>query len=56
MKGLRDPYIVHGAGAGFALAWQGNPRLLVAQKNHHKELIQVFSESMVIAIPEYVLT
>ncbi|KAJ7068375.1 golgi-body localization protein domain-containing protein [Mycena amicta] len=53
MKGLRDPYIVHGAGAGFVLAWQGNPRLLVAQKNHHKELIQVFSESMVIAVPDF---
>ncbi|KAF7331891.1 hypothetical protein MKEN_00069400 [Mycena kentingensis (nom. inval.)] len=53
MKGLRDPYIVHGAGAGFAFAWQGNPRLLIGHTNHHKELIQVFSESMVIAIPDF---
>ncbi|KAF7292415.1 hypothetical protein HMN09_01225600 [Mycena chlorophos] len=53
MKGLRDPYIIHGTGAGFALAWQGSPRLLIGQKNHHQELIQVFSESMVIAVPDF---
>ncbi|KAJ7498810.1 golgi-body localization protein domain-containing protein [Mycena latifolia] len=53
MKGLRDPYNINGAGAGFVLAWQGNPRLLIAQKNEDKELIQVFSDSMVIAIPDF---
>ncbi|KAJ6598956.1 golgi-body localization protein domain-containing protein [Mycena vulgaris] len=53
MKGSRDPYNINGAGAGFVLAWQGNPRLLVAQKNDDKELIQVLSDSMVIAIPDF---
>ncbi|KAF7301766.1 hypothetical protein MIND_00742200 [Mycena indigotica] len=53
MKGLRDPHIIHDAGAGFALVWQGKPRLLIAQENIHKELIQVFSESMIIAIPDF---
>ncbi|KAJ7047262.1 golgi-body localization protein domain-containing protein [Mycena alexandri] len=53
MKGLRDPYNVNGAGAGFLLAWQGSPRLLIAQENQDKELIQVTSDSMVIAIPDF---
>ncbi|KAJ7179036.1 golgi-body localization protein domain-containing protein [Mycena filopes] len=53
MKGLRDPYNINGAGAGFVLAWQGSPRLLVAQENHDKELIQVTSDSMIIAIPDF---
>ncbi|KAJ6539449.1 golgi-body localization protein domain-containing protein [Mycena capillaripes] len=53
MKGSRDPYNVTGAGAGFALAWQGSPRLLVGHENSDKELIQVKSDSMVIAIPDF---
>ncbi|KAJ7094663.1 golgi-body localization protein domain-containing protein [Mycena belliarum] len=53
MKGLRDPYTINGAGAGFVLAWQGNPKLLIAQTNDDKELIQVLSDSMVIAIPDF---
>ncbi|KAF8195786.1 golgi-body localization protein domain-containing protein [Mycena galopus ATCC 62051] len=53
MKGLRDPYIVNGAGAGFVLAWQGSPRLLIGYENEDKELIQVKSESMAIAIPDF---
>ncbi|KAJ7507924.1 golgi-body localization protein domain-containing protein [Mycena galericulata] len=46
MKGLRDPYTINGAGAGFVFAWQGHPKLLVAQQNDDRELIQVLSESM----------
>ncbi|KAJ7764981.1 golgi-body localization protein domain-containing protein [Mycena maculata] len=53
MKGLRDPYNINGAGAGFVFAWQGNPKLLIAQPNNDGELIQVYSESMVIAIPDF---
>jgi hypothetical protein len=50
--GSRDPYNVNGAGAGFVFAWQGSPRLLIGHENDDKELIQVKSESMVIAVPE----
>ncbi|KAJ6515787.1 golgi-body localization protein domain-containing protein [Mycena sanguinolenta] len=53
MKGLRDPYNVSGAGAGFVFAWQGKPRLLIGHENDDKELIQVTSDSMVIAIPDF---
>ncbi|KAJ7276501.1 golgi-body localization protein domain-containing protein [Mycena haematopus] len=53
MKGLRDPYNVNGAGAGFVFAWQGSPRLLIGHENDDKELIQVTSDSMVIAIPDF---
>ncbi|KAJ7180202.1 golgi-body localization protein domain-containing protein [Mycena crocata] len=53
MKGLRDPYNINGAGAGFVLAWQGNPKLLIGQENDDMELIQVTSDSMVIAIPDF---
>ncbi|KAJ6485160.1 golgi-body localization protein domain-containing protein [Mycena vitilis] len=53
MKGSRDPYNVNGAGAGFVLAWQGSPKLLIAKENDDKELIQVISDSMVIAIPDF---
>ncbi|KAF7352699.1 hypothetical protein MVEN_01235800 [Mycena venus] len=53
MKGLRDPYNVNGAGAGFVFAWQGSPKLLIGHGNIDKELIQVTSDSMVIAIPDF---
>ncbi|KAJ7638917.1 golgi-body localization protein domain-containing protein [Roridomyces roridus] len=53
MKGLRDPYNIIGAGAGFVLAWRGKPKLLIAQPNDDNELIQVLSDSMVIAIPDF---
>ncbi|KAJ6628726.1 golgi-body localization protein domain-containing protein [Mycena sp. CBHHK59/15] len=53
MKGSRDPYKVSGSGAGFVLAWQGNPKLLIARENTDKELIQVISDSMLIAIPDF---
>ncbi|KAK7061817.1 golgi-body localization protein domain-containing protein [Favolaschia claudopus] len=53
MKGTRDPYIVNGAGAGFVLAWQGSPKLMIGHSNDDRELIQVTSSSMVIAIPDF---
>ena len=43
-----------GEGAGFALCWEGNPQLLINQKNEQNELIQMISESMSIIIPKYV--
>ncbi|KAG6896107.1 hypothetical protein C0992_010276 [Termitomyces sp. T32_za158] len=39
-------------GAGFVLTWLGNTKLLIARKNEDKELMQVISDSMFIAIPK----
>jgi hypothetical protein len=50
--GSRDPYNLHGSGAGFSLSWRGNPELLVGVKNSDREIIQIVSESMILAIPE----
>ena len=50
--GLRDPYETRGSGAGFVLAWQGHPKLLIARKNDQGELVQVVSDSMLIAVPK----
>ncbi|KZT12507.1 uncharacterized protein LAESUDRAFT_638973 [Laetiporus sulphureus 93-53] len=51
MKGSRDPHELGGTGAGFALCWQGNPRLLIGQPNEQQELVQLVSNSMLIIIP-----
>ncbi|KAJ3774447.1 golgi-body localization protein domain-containing protein [Lentinula raphanica] len=51
MKGLRDPYDLIGVGAGFLYCWKGHTKLLIGRKNDDGELIQVFSDSMLIAIP-----
>ncbi|KAJ3853573.1 golgi-body localization protein domain-containing protein [Lentinula lateritia] len=51
MKGLRDPYEIIDVGAGFLYSWQGHTKLLIGRKNDDGELIQVISDSMVIAIP-----
>ncbi|KAE9389611.1 hypothetical protein BT96DRAFT_834619 [Gymnopus androsaceus JB14] len=52
MKGLCDPYEIIGAGAGFLFLWQGNTKLLIGRKNEEGELVQVISDSMLIAIPK----
>jgi hypothetical protein len=51
--GSRDPYNLLGNGAGFVLCWKGNPEVLIGQRNQDSELIQVISQSMIMAIPEY---
>ncbi|KDR83645.1 hypothetical protein GALMADRAFT_235956 [Galerina marginata CBS 339.88] len=51
MKGSRDPYETFDAGAGFVLCWQGNPEIRVGYENQQKELIQVMSDGMLIAVP-----
>ncbi|KAL0572042.1 Protein SABRE [Marasmius crinis-equi] len=51
MKGLRDPYEITDKGAGFVLSWRGNTKLLVGRENESKELIQVISDELYIAIP-----
>ncbi|GBE79683.1 predicted protein [Sparassis crispa] len=51
MKGSRDPYMLDGHGAGFALCWRGDTRLLIGQPNKQGELIQVTSDSMLVVIP-----
>lgn len=53
--GLRDPYEIIGAGAGFLFSWQGNTKLLIGRQNDDGELVQVISDSMLIAIPKYVV-
>ncbi|KAG1752693.1 golgi-body localization protein domain-containing protein [Suillus paluster] len=53
MKGTRDPYTLHDEGAGFALCWKGNPKLLIGFPNDVNELIQVSSDTMSIIIPKF---
>jgi hypothetical protein len=50
--GTRDPYILHDEGAGFALCWKGNPKLLIGFPNDVNEIIQVSSDTMSIIIPK----
>lgn len=52
MKGARDPYETHDEGAGFVLGFQGNPRLRIGFENEQKELVQLTSDIMVIAVPD----
>ena len=42
-----------GKGAGFALSWRGGTRLEINQKNAQYEAIQIASDKLAIAIPEY---
>ena len=51
MKGLRDPYTTLGEGAGFVMVWQGNPKLLINRKNDDGEIIQLISDTTLIAVP-----
>ncbi|KIY49303.1 hypothetical protein FISHEDRAFT_9609, partial [Fistulina hepatica ATCC 64428] len=53
-KGSRDPQNILDDGAGFALVWQGNPKLLIGHHNDDDELVQVISDSMFIVIPKFV--
>lgn len=52
--GSRDPYEITGHGAGFVLAWMGNTRIRIGYDNPERELVQIFSEQMVLSVPEYV--
>lgn len=51
IKGSRDPYTVLHNGAGFALCWSVNTRILVGQPNEDDELIQAISDTMSVAVP-----
>jgi hypothetical protein len=50
--GTRDPYNTLDSGAGLVLCWQGSPEIRVGYENPQKELIQVISEGMLIAVPK----
>jgi hypothetical protein len=50
--GTRDPHHLYDAGSGFVLCWQGNPEIRVGYENQQKELIQVLSDDMLIAVPK----
>ncbi|WWD18325.1 hypothetical protein CI109_102775 [Kwoniella shandongensis] len=52
LKGSFDPYSVSGLGAGFALAWRGNTRLLINQPNEDGEVIQIRADELLVAIPD----
>ncbi|WVR06215.1 hypothetical protein IAU60_003245 [Kwoniella sp. DSM 27419] len=52
MKGTYDPYNVSGLGAGFALAWRGNTKLLINQPNPERETIQIVADELLVAIPD----
>jgi hypothetical protein len=54
MSGSRDPYRTSREGAGLVLAWQGSPLLLINHENEDKEIAQILSDSMFIAIPQQV--
>ena len=54
--GSRDPYHIVGTGAGFDFRWDGNVAIHVGHENTEKELIQLSSDTMLVTIPEYVLT
>lgn len=50
--GSRDPRKIVDDGTGFVLSWNGNPEIRVGYENLQKELIQVLSDGMLIAIPK----
>jgi hypothetical protein len=52
VAGTRDPYKLDDAGAGFVLCWQGNPEIRIGHENHQRELLQVMSNKMLIAVPK----
>ncbi|KIY67939.1 hypothetical protein CYLTODRAFT_375145 [Cylindrobasidium torrendii FP15055 ss-10] len=54
MKGLRDPRVVRDHGAGFLLSWQGHTKLLANRHNGDRELVQIISDTMLIAIPQFI--
>lgn len=51
LKGSRDPYVLHGFGAGFAKSWHGNVRFLIGLDNPDREFFQILSDSYVLGIP-----
>ncbi|EIW82107.1 hypothetical protein CONPUDRAFT_81652 [Coniophora puteana RWD-64-598 SS2] len=53
MKGSRDPHILHGTGAGFALCWRGNSRIRIGMQNEDKEAVQVLSDTLAVIIPKF---
>jgi len=50
--GTRDPHNLYDAGSGFVLCWQGSPEIRIGYENQQKELIQVLSDDMLIAVPK----
>jgi hypothetical protein len=52
LLGTRDPHNLYDAGSGFILCWKGSPEIRIGYENQQKELIQVLSDDMLIAIPK----
>lgn len=53
LKGSRDPVYTTDSGAGFVLVWRGSPEWLIGYPNEQRELTQLTSETMLIAIPRF---
>ncbi|KAG8995921.1 hypothetical protein FRB90_012874, partial [Tulasnella sp. 427] len=52
IKGSRDPYYINGAGAGFVLCFMGDTDITVGYSSADKELIQISSNKLYLAIPD----
>ncbi|KIW94182.1 uncharacterized protein Z519_05498 [Cladophialophora bantiana CBS 173.52] len=53
LKGTRDPYIVTGYGAGFAMCWRNDVQWLIHQVDDPREFMTVKSGEFILAIPDY---
>lgn len=51
-SGSRSPYEVLDHGAGFVLAWSGQPTFTINLPNKERELIQMDADRLVFAIPD----
>ncbi|KAK9478624.1 golgi-body localization protein domain-containing protein [Lipomyces japonicus] len=53
LKGSRDPYMITGAGAGFAMCWSNNVTWSINPSGDQKEFMVVDSENFVLGIPDF---
>ncbi|KAF1808296.1 hypothetical protein P152DRAFT_485570 [Eremomyces bilateralis CBS 781.70] len=53
LKGSRDPYLVTGVGAGFALCWQNDVAWRIWQENDPRRFMIVESGVFVLAVPDF---
>ncbi|XP_006460255.1 hypothetical protein AGABI2DRAFT_117215 [Agaricus bisporus var. bisporus H97] len=53
LKGSRDPVKIADDGAGFVLVWKGSPQLLIGYPNVQGDLLQLTSDTSLIAVPKF---
>ncbi|KDN42722.1 hypothetical protein K437DRAFT_237559 [Tilletiaria anomala UBC 951] len=51
LKGSRDPYKIHGDGAGWVKCWKDHVSVQVGHQNAEREVIQIRSREYALAIP-----